>query len=399
MVEEKQEKKSKARIWMSIGIIGLICLCIGGFFLFIQRKDKEPVKTKTIVKTEDLSNHLIYKHHDFYSAENVIDFGEQPIWIPTSTISEVMKRDNILKEELNKLGFSIKFYPFLKGNDVNYFMFSNDLEVGIGGDMPAIRAVADGGITVVSIVQEGPVSIISRDIKEVKDLKGKKIAYALGSNAHFYLLNTLNKNGIGLRDVDLVKLDIVHMADALHERKIDAFSVWEPTASMALKKYPEFIVTRSGKSYGFIYVRDELLNLNPEAVHHILASEIRALRWLRESDENLKLASEWVVESASVLAARALKELPTITVQMISDLTKKDLPGILTKEYPRITADLLTEQGGLKKEFKLLQTLGLISEKRTWKEIKKCFDLKIIEEVISNPGKYRLFEKIQILIE
>lgn len=394
-----KDKQSKVWIWISVGIIGLIGLCIGGFSLFMQREDKELAETKTIVKTEDLSNHLIYNHYSFHSVKNVIDFGEQPIWIPTSTISEVMKRDNILKEELGNLGFSVEFHPFLKGNDVNYFVFSNDLEVGIGGDMPAIRVVAGGDTTVISIIQEGPVSIVSRDIREVKDLKGKKIAYALGSNAHFYLLNTLNKNGIGLRDVDLVKLDIVHMADALHERKIDAFSVWEPTVSMAIKKYPEFIVTHSGKSYGFIYVRDELLNLNPEAVHHILASEIRALRWLRESDENLKLASGWVIESASALAARALKELPTVTVQMISDLAKKDLPGILMKEYPRIPADLLTEQGALKKEFELLQTLGLVSEKATWKETRRCFDLKIMEEVISNPKKYRLFEKIKIQID
>ena len=389
--------KSYAWIWILVGIIGLIGLCIGGFSLFMQREDEELTKTKVIVKTEDLSDHIIYSHYRFSRTKNVIDFGEQPIWIPTSTISEVIKRDNILKEELGRLGFSVEFYPFLKGNDVNYFVFSGNLEVGIGGDMPAIRAVAGGDTTVISIIQEGPVSIISRDIREVKDLKGKKIAYALGSNAHFYLLDTLSKNGIDLRDVDLVNLDIVYMADALHERKIDAFSVWEPTASMTLKKHPEFMVTHSGKSYGFIYVRDELLDLNPEAVRHILASEIRALRWLRESDENLKLASEWVLESSSDLAAMALRELP-VTVEMISDLTKKDLPGIATKEYPRIPADLLTEQGLLKKEFELLQTLGLVSEKTTWEKIKKCFDLKIIEEVISNPKKYRLFEKIKIPI-
>ena len=228
-------------------------VCAGIIYVFVAQEEYGTTdKTRSIVKTEDLSNHPIYRNYHFGSEKNVIDFGEQPLWIPTSTISEVMKRDTILRNELKKLGFSIRFHSFLKGNDVNYFILNGNLEAGIGGDMPAIRVVAEGDVTVTSIIQEGPVSIISKDIREVRSLRGKKIAYALGSNAHFYLLNTLNKNGIMIDDVELVKLDIVYMADALQKGTIDAFSAWEPTASMALTKYPEFIVTHSGKSYGFV---------------------------------------------------------------------------------------------------------------------------------------------------
>jgi NitT/TauT family transport system substrate-binding protein len=340
----------------------------------------------------DLSNHPIYKDYAFSQKKTVIHIGDQPLWIPTSSISEVMKRDNILKEELAALGYSLKVHPFLKGNDVNYFLLSGDLEVGIGGDMPALRAAAAGDVVVISIVQEGPVSIISRDIREIKDLKGKKIGYALGSNAHFYLLNTLRKNGVDVSDVRLVQMDVTLMPDAIHEGRIDAFSAWEPTPSIALDKHPELIVTHRGKSYGFLYVRKELMERNPEVVRHLLASEIRALRWLRKSDRSLDMASKWVNDASLKLSPQGVYLSPS----RISLLAKEDLPGIRIKEYPRIPPVSLSDNGALKREFELLKDLGLISEEKAWGDVKGKFDLNAIESVISNPEKYRIFEEMDV---
>ena len=105
-----------------------------------------------------------------------------------------MRRDPILQEELESLGYTTNFHSFLKGNDINYFLANDDLEIGVGGDMPTLRSAASDDVFVVSLVEEGFLSIISRDIREVQDLKGKKIAYPLGSNTHFYLLNCTYNN-------------------------------------------------------------------------------------------------------------------------------------------------------------------------------------------------------------
>lgn len=183
-------------------------------------------------------------------------------------------------------------------------------------------------------------------------------------------------------------MDIIDMADALHNKKVDAFSAWEPTVALALKKYPEFIVTDSKTSYGFIYLSGELINSQPEAAKQILASEIRALKWIRKSNDNLKLASQWVVESAIDLAKKAGQDFP-VDAEMVSELTKKDLPG-LTIEYPRIPDRILEESGLLEKEFGLLQSLGFVSKDLKWEKIKHSFNLELIEEVISEPEKYKL---------
>ncbi len=340
----------------------------------------------------NLSFHPIYKDYIFSGEENVIDLGEQPLGIPASSITEVMERDNILKEELSRLGYSLNTHPFLKGNDVNYFLKSGDLEAGIGGDMPAVRAAAEDSAIIVSIVQEGPVSIISRDISEVRGLKGKKIAYALGSNAHFYLLNTLKKNEVDISDVTLVQMDVNSMPGALEDGSIDAFSAWEPTPRMTLKKNPDFIVTHKGRSYGFLYVKKDLLERSPEVVYHLLASEIRAIRWIISSDTNIDLAGEWAKNSSLKITPQGID----LNKEGIRALTKKDLPGIQTRDYPRIPPDLLSEGGALELEFLFLKNLGFISEEKTWKEVRKNFDLNAIDTVISKPEKYRIFDDIEI---
>ncbi len=372
-----------------------VLLALTSLVLFItgcERVDKPDAGTAT-QGLQDLSSHPIYKEYIFSKEKTVIDMGDQPIWVPTSNISEVMKRDNILREELRAIGYSLKVHPFLKGNDVNYFLLRGDLEAGIGGDMPALRAAASGDVVIISIIQRGPVSIVSRDVREIKDLRGKKIAYALGSNAHFYLLNTLKKNGVDVSEVRLIQMDVTLMPDALHDGKIDAFSAWEPTPSIALDKYPGLIVMHRGKSYGFLYVKKELLERSPDAVRYLLASEIRALRWLRKGDRNLDMASKWANDTSLKLSPKGAHLPP----DKISLLAKQDLPGIRIREHPRISPALLSDNGALKKEFELLKDLGLIAQEKTWEDVKGKFDLSVIETVILNPVKYRIFDEIKLV--
>ncbi len=256
--------------------------------------------------------------------------------------------------------------------------------------MPAIRAAASDEVAIISIIQEGPVSIVSRDMGEVRMLKGKTDAYAIGSNAHFYLFNTLRKNSVNISEVKLVQLDVPDMPEALHEGRIDAFAAWEPTPAIALDRYNNLMITHRGKSYGFLYVKKDLLDRSPEVVYHLLASEIRALRWLKKNDRNLHVSSKMLIDASLVLTSQGIP----LTVEQISALAKKDLPRIYIKNYPRIPADLLSQHGMLKKEYEFLKNLGFISQDKTWEEIKIKFDLNAIETVISAPLKYRLFEEI-----
>ena len=86
----------------------------------------------------NLSEHPIYRTYSFGSSDNVVDIGTQPLWVPTCLISEAMRHDNILRDALSERGLEVRFHAFLKGADVNFFLERGELEVAIGGDMPAL---------------------------------------------------------------------------------------------------------------------------------------------------------------------------------------------------------------------------------------------------------------------
>ncbi len=340
----------------------------------------------------DIDDHPLYKEYSFSSDDNIIDIGVQPLWIPTSILSEVMKRDAILADRLRALGVELVFHSFLKGNDVNHFLKKGDLDAGIGGDMPALRAVADGAVAV-SLYQVGPVSIISRDVQEVVHLKGLRIGYALGSNAHFYLLNTLAKHGLDAGDVALVQMEVTQMPGALAAGKIDAFAAWEPTPAITLITYPDFKKTHQGRSYGFFYVSRKLFSEHPVIVRHLLASEVRALRWIRRSKNNIRTAAEWVRASAAAITDDAI---PLSKEEMV-DLALEDLPGVRIKNYPRISPRLLADDSPLMREFTFLQKLGFIENRADWYEVRNGFDREQMEQILIDSATFGVHEPLTLI--
>ncbi len=216
---------------------------------------------------------LPYSNYTFSQDDHVIDFGDQPYWVPASIVTEYMVRDPILKLELNKHGFILQNHHFLKGADLNYFLSKGDLEVGIAGDMPSISIASSKDVSLLSVFKCS-VSIVSKGIRELADLKGKKVGYAFGSNAHFFLLNTLHKNRLETSDITLIEMDILKMANALDQGEIDAYSTWEFTPSTTMKIIQDKITTHKGTSYGFLYIRDAFFKEQPEIVRLLLASQV-----------------------------------------------------------------------------------------------------------------------------
>jgi ABC-type nitrate/sulfonate/bicarbonate transport system substrate-binding protein len=355
-----------------------IGFCISFYFLIIMPQSSR--------KTEQ-TDYSQYKSYQFSKDKKVIDFGVQPFWVPTSSITVLMENDEILKADLDRLGYSLKIHAFLKGDDVNHFIKTGDLELGVGGDMPTIRAVLDNDFQAISLMQKGFVSIVSRDILEVKNLKGKKIAYPYGSNAHYYLFKTLKENQISLFDVKFESMNIIDMSEALRREEVDAFVAWEPISALVLNKYPAYHSTARGITYGFLYIKDELVQKNPEVVRVVLASQIRVLNWLKRSSANLLQASN--LDSARSLGLSS--EYYYVDPEIINRIAKDDLLGLLAEKYPKIDYELLNKGGILAKELLFLQELGFVNKKYTIENLRKKFNFDLIETVIAQPQKYNLF--------
>lgn len=64
----------------------------------------------------NLITHPVYSKYNFDTSSQIINRGTQPFYSPTGLITETIKRDLIVRKALDPLGFSLRMYPFLKGD-------------------------------------------------------------------------------------------------------------------------------------------------------------------------------------------------------------------------------------------------------------------------------------------
>lgn len=334
----------------------------------------------------DLLKHPTYARYEFSEDEKVIKLGTQPVYIPAGLISEMMKRDAILEQALSQMQRQIRFYPFLKGDDVNFFLKRGDLDAGICGDMPALTAAATFDIIVTNLVQQGFTAIVASEYMLVSGLRGKRIGYAFGSNAHYSLLKALAGAGLDEKGVRLIPMDVDRMPDALRFGQIDAFSAWEPTPSIALKKQKNAVIIHRNLSSGYLYFLKSFSVENHKAVNHIVASAIRAIRWMQLGNENLIKACTWSKKTAEELAGKSIE----LSSEEIAELAKKDIIGM--RQPSRIPNRTLAANAPLHDEFEFLKASGKIPVSADWNDVRSSFDRRIVEEVLANPKKYKLDE-------
>lgn len=333
----------------------------------------------------NLMSHPIYSKYVFYNTDKVINIGVQPLYLPTGLISEAMKRDTVLQKALEDLGVEVRYYPFLKGDDVNFFIQNKDLDIGIGGDMPAISAAAQMDIIIPVTLQQGFTSIVATRPMLTSQLRGKRIAYPFGSISHYVVLDVLASEGLSESQAHLVPMDIPELAGALYRKEIDALAVWEPISAIAIKDHPGFVTMYQQLTTGYMYFLRSFYKKHPEAAKQIVAAVARAFRWMQNKRENLLLAGKWAKQAGERFGAQKIP----LSSKEIADLAQKDILGLLS--IPLISRDNLKHNGPLHRELRFLKTLGKIQPATTWEKIRNSFDRKILNEVLANPAPFDLY--------
>lgn len=324
-----------------------------------------------------------------YGEPNTIYVGTQPLYAPTGLITEAMRRDSVLKEELQKLGVKIVFYPFMKGADVNTHLIDGRLQAGVGGDMPTLTAAAKTNLVIPVRMQSGPTWLVTRTPVFLKDLEGKRIAYAKGSNAHFMLLNLLSSEGLSESDVVLVPMDVDLMIEALQNQSVSAIAAWEPTPTIAGKKYG-FVTRFGGPSSGYLYFRKDFAEKHPAALRQIVAGVARANLWLHEDGgvKNRVTASGWSISAAEELMGAKLPLLP----QELANIATQDILMSKWLNSFVIPAESLSKNGRLGREYAFLKEIGTLPEETRWEDIQNSFDTTMLLDILGHPLEYRLSE-------
>ncbi len=276
-------------------------------------------------------------------------------------------------------------FSFLKGNDVNFFLRRGDLDGGVGGDMPALTIASTDEVIIPIMAQQGFTSIVASKPMLISELRGKRIGFAYGSNAHFTVLDALASENMTSEDVELIAMETSEMGEALRSGRIAAFASWEPTPTLALALNPDFVTVHRSLSTGYLYFFRRFADEHPLAVRHIIAAQVRAVRALRDNPDIQTEACEWSCMAGEKLSPRSQQVVPESAALL---LYKADILG--TKSPVYVPESDLLDEGPLHREFEFLKALRIISAKSEWKAVRRSFDRDVLTDVLLHPETYSL---------
>ena len=142
--------------------------------------------------------------------------------------AEELADNDQVKVELVKYGSWPELLDALNSGQVDGASVLIELAMKSKAEGVGIKAVALGH-------KDGNVIIVSNEVKDGADLKGRTIAIPHRQSSHNILVNdALAKNGLTIDDINVVELAPTEMPSALASGQIDGYCVAEPFGAMGV---------------------------------------------------------------------------------------------------------------------------------------------------------------------
>jgi sulfonate transport system substrate-binding protein len=168
------------------------------------------------------------------SPDNVLRIGYQKY----GTLV-LLKARGTLEKHLAQNHIDVQWTEFPAGPQLLEGLNVGSVDFGIAGEAPPIFAQA-AGADIVYVGYEpqasaGEALIVPKNspIKNLSDIRGKKIALNKGSNVHYLLVKLLEKAGLKYNDIDAVYLAPADARAAFERGSVDAWVIWEPFLAAA----------------------------------------------------------------------------------------------------------------------------------------------------------------------
>ncbi|MEV7993294.1 ABC transporter substrate-binding protein [Streptomyces sp. NPDC086077] len=198
--------------------------------------------------------------------------------------------------ELDDLDYKIKWSTFTSGPPLLEAVNAKAVDIGgVGNTPPVFAAGAGSKITVVAAwhgASDGDALLVPNGSKltGTEQLKGRSVAVAQGSSAHYQLVASLRKAGLALSDVHVKYLQPADALAAFTSGKVDAWAVWDPYTSQVLQaKRGRVLTTGQGVTNGLTFqvAAPGALRDKPKAaaIDDYLDRLRRAQDWVHEHPE------------------------------------------------------------------------------------------------------------------
>jgi sulfonate transport system substrate-binding protein len=229
--------------------------------------------------------------------------------------SLVLKKFGWLEEAVGKDGTKVTWLYSEGSNKANELLSSGSADLASTAGAAALLARSNGvplKIVYVYSKPEWTALVVPKGspLKSVADLKGKKIAATRGTDPFFFLLRTLQANGLKQSDVELVNLQHADGRTALERGHVDAWAGLDPHMAASELQAGSRLLSRNidFNTFGTLNVREEFLKGHPEVVRTVLAQYERARAWiLAHPAEAVQILAE-AARSPSEVARKQLTE-------------------------------------------------------------------------------------------
>ena len=214
-------------------------------------------------------------------------------------LSLVIKDQGWLEEDLADQGVDVEWVQSAGSNKANELLRSGSADVASTAGSAALLARANGSpIKTVDVYSQPNWSALvvrgDSDITGPKDLVGRKVAATTGTDPYFFLLQSLEAEGVDVADVDVVNLQHADGRTALDTGQVDAWAGLDPIMAAAQAESGDKIVYDDVdfNSYGFLNATESFLETSPKLAQTVVDEYERARAWAQENPD----------ETAAILA-------------------------------------------------------------------------------------------------
>ncbi len=234
--------------------------------------------------------------------------------------------------------YNIKWTKFDSGADVNTAFVAKQIDFGAIGSAPVARGLSAPlniayQVAFVLDVAGDNEALVARNgtgINSVADLKGKRVATAFASTAHYSLLASLNQAGVSPGEVNIVDLQPQASLAAWDRGDIDAVYTWLPTLDKLRANGKTLIASRQLATAGkptldLGVVSTAFATAHPDVVDTWRRVQARALTTIKNDP---KTAADSIAAEMGVTVDDAKNQLSQGTYLTIEELTSPTWLGV-----------------------------------------------------------------------
>ncbi|WP_159008303.1 sulfonate ABC transporter substrate-binding protein [Bradyrhizobium sp. S69] len=242
----------------------------------------------------------------------------------------IARQQEVLEKHFAGRGIAVKWVEFSSGPPMMEAMSTGSVDLGAVGDTPPIFAqAANANILYVagSPITNGQGILVSADsgIRNLADLKGRRVGVAKGTSAHNVLIAALEKAGLTYQDITPVYLSPPDAGPAFANGSIDAWAIWDPYFAIGEKRQQGRILVNASevaKTNSFYLANRDFANLHAQETREIIDGLAEAARWAEAHRDSVAASLAAVtgvpLEIQTVAANRASFAIGPITPEIIA---------------------------------------------------------------------------------